>query len=171
MKTCCNCRSIFPNSSSPAPIRVIYSAFCDLIRFHFYYAETLFDDETPAATEPLPQDFAAQQFRCADTIRLVDFHYEIQDLLDMEANGLDLEAFADLFRPVGSTALFMRREGMVACESLSDEFSLLLLNCQEANGIGHLVGEGPGAREMIELLNIAWEEGLLKTATAAAAGP
>jgi len=146
-------------------------ALCDLIRFHFHYAETLLGAETPATAQPVPENLVNETFHCVPSLRLVDFHYEIQDLLDMEANGLDLEAFVDLFRPVGSTALFFRRGGEVACESLSDEFSLLLLNCQEGNRVDHLVDEQVGRDVMIELLTLAWEEGLLELATAAEADP
>ncbi|PLY07764.1 MAG: B12-binding domain-containing radical SAM protein [Desulfuromonas sp.] len=147
------------------------AALSDLVRFHYHYAEALLGAETPAAQQPLPEDLSKAVLRCAPSLRLVDFHYEIQDLLDMEASGLDLEAFVDLFRPVGSTALFFRREGEVACESLSDEFSLLLLNCREANRVEHLVDESFGRDVMIELLTLAWEEGLLEIATAGEAGP
>jgi len=146
-------------------------ALCDLIRFHFHYAEALLGPETPAASQPAPENLVETTLRCAASLRLVDFHYEIQDLLDMEANGLDLEAFVDLFRPVGSTALFLRRGGEVACESLSDEFSLLLLNCGEGNRVDHLVDERVGRDVMIELLALAWEEGLLELTTAAEADP
>lgn len=146
-------------------------AFSDLIRFHHYHAETLLGPETPASTEPFPEDFTHRKFHCVASIQLVDFYYEIQDLLDMEASGLNVEAFVDLFRPVGSTALFIQREGEVACESLSDEFSLLLLNCREPNRVAHLVDEQLGDSEMTELLKLAWEEGLLNSPTAEAEGP
>jgi len=146
-------------------------AMTDLIRFHYHYAESVLGPETPPATAPLPQNWQELSMRLTAGVRLVDFSYEIQDLLDMEGEGLDLEVFADLFRPVGSTALFLRRGGEVACESLSDDFTLLLNSCRSSVPVARLVGESQARDEALELLTLAWEEGLIEAATAAAASP
>ena len=145
-------------------------AMNDLIRFHFHYAECLLGAETPPNDAPPPELGPTERFRLVDSLRLIDFSYEIQDLLDMEADGLDLEAFVDLFTPVGSTALFIKREGEVACESLSDDFALLLKGMGARGGSPQAPVDLPAA-EVDELLTVAWGEGLIERATAEAAGP
>jgi len=146
-------------------------AMRDLIRFHFYFAETLLGEETPPALEPPPENLATELFRLVPSLQLVDFHYEIADLLNMEASGLDLDAFADLFRPVGSTALFLRRGDEVACESLGTAFAQLLRECREPRTLATLSIADANAAELVELLTVAWEEGLLAQVTAGEADP
>jgi len=131
----------------------------DLMRYHFHYAETLLGPETaPAASEP-PADAWTQPWQLAPHVHLVPFAYEIGNLLEMEEFAL--EEFAELFRPVGSVALFLRRGEEVICESLEEDALNLLRHCD-----GHRTPEaiyaGSVEREIgEEILQFAVGEGLL----------
>jgi radical SAM superfamily enzyme YgiQ (UPF0313 family) len=105
----------------------ILQAALDLIRYHFHYAETLLEEDLQPAEDFDAENLWQRKWRRSPRIRLVPFYYEILDLLEMEE--IDLEAFADLFRPVGSVALFCRRDGEVLCESMEEDFLTLLRNC------------------------------------------
>jgi hypothetical protein len=93
----------------------------------------------------------------------VPFAYEILDLLEMEE--MQLEEIATLFRPVGSVALFMRRDNEVFCESLSEEMLRLLKHSNGnmspkdifAGSLSQATGE--------ELVQFAVLEGLLQEAS------
>ncbi len=109
----------------------LISIFLDLLCYHFHYAETLLGDELPALelADPTQVDFWETPWRRPSKLRMVPFAYEILDLLEME--GMQLEEFAEMFRPVGSVALFMRRDDEVFCESLGEDMLRLL---QQSNG-------------------------------------
>lgn len=139
----------------------LVSVFLDLLCYHFHYAETLLGEELlpPAEELALPKDIWETPWQRSDKFRLVPFAYEILDLMEVEE--MQMDEFAHLFRPVGSTALFMRRENEVFCESLSDEMLRLL---QQSNG--HLspkeIFAGSLTRETgEELVQFAVYEGLL----------
>jgi radical SAM superfamily enzyme YgiQ (UPF0313 family) len=102
------------------------SVFLDLLCYHFHYAETLLGEELtpPAGDQPPQANFWETPWRRSEKCRLVPFAYEILDLLEMEE--MHLEEIAALFRPVGSVALFLRRDNEVLCESLSEEMLRLL---------------------------------------------
>ena len=102
-------------------------AALDLIRYHFHFAETLLEDELTPAEGFENIDTWHQPWVKSSSIRLIPFAYEILDLLEMDE--VDLDEFSDLFRPVGSVALFYRREGEVMCESMEEDFLSLLQNC------------------------------------------
>jgi len=104
----------------------LVSIFLDLLCYHFNYAETLLGEELlPISSESmLEKDAWETPWQRSNKFRLVPFAYEILDLLEME--GMYLEEMTNLFRPVGSVALFMRRENQVFCESLSEEMLQLL---------------------------------------------
>ncbi len=105
----------------------ILQAALDLIRYHFHYNETLLEEEIGAAEGIDDVEVWSQAWGTSPHIRLIPFSYEILDLLEMEE--VDLEEFSELFRPVGSVALFCRREGEVLCESMEEDFLTLLQNC------------------------------------------
>jgi len=102
-------------------------AALDLIRYHFHYCETLLEPDLQPIEDLETADVWTRKWRRAPQIRLVPFAYEILDLLEMEE--IDLEEFAELFRPVGSVALFCRRGGEVLCESIEEDLLTLLQNC------------------------------------------
>ena len=139
----------------------LISIFLDLLCYHFNYAETLLGEELlPISGESLLQQAAWETpWQRSKKFRLVPFAYEILDLLEME--GLHLEEMTALFRPVGSVALFMRRDNQVLCESLGEEMLQLLrqsdgrLSPREifAGSVSQATGE--------ELVRFAVSEGLL----------
>jgi hypothetical protein len=82
-----------------------------------------------ANDKTLRRDIWETPWQRSDKCRLVPFAYEILDLLEME--DMQLDEIATLFRPVGSVALFMRRDNEVLCESLGEEMLRLL---KDSNG-------------------------------------
>ena len=139
----------------------LVSIFLDLLCYHFNYAETLLSEELlPISGEaPLEKNAWETPWQRSNKFRLVPFAYEILDLLEME--GMYLEEMTNLFRPVGSVALFMRRDNQVFCESLGEEMLQLLrqsdgrLSPREifAGSVSQATGE--------ELVQFAVSEGLL----------
>jgi tRNA A37 methylthiotransferase MiaB len=142
----------------------LVSIFLDLLCYHFNYAETLLGEElVPMSEASLAQENAWESpWQRSHKFRLVPFAYEILDLLEME--GMHLEEMTTLFRPVGSVALFMRRQNQVFCESLGEEMLQLLkrsdgsLSPREifAGSVSQATGE--------ELVQFAVSEGLLHPA-------
>lgn len=139
----------------------LVSIFLDLLCYHFHYAETLLGEELqPLPEENLPVTALWETpLRRSGNFRLVPFAYEIIDLLELE--GIQLEEMATLFRPVGSVALFMRRDNEVFCESLGEEMLRLLKQSDGtlsprdifAGSLSQTIGE--------ELAQLAVAEGLL----------
>ncbi|MDH3997279.1 MAG: DUF4080 domain-containing protein, partial [Desulfuromonadales bacterium] len=140
------------------------SIFLDLLCYHFHYAETLLGEELlpPPQSDLEKIDFWETPWKRSEQLRLVPFAYEILDLLEME--GMQLDEFADLFRPVGSVALFMRRDSEVFCESLGEDMQRLL---KESNGQlspKQIFGGSLSKETGCELVEFAAFEGLLQLA-------
>ena len=140
----------------------LVSLFLDLLCYHFHYAETLLGEELlPPADEALLQtDLWESPLQRSDKCRLVPFAYEILDLLDMEQ--MELEEIASLFRPVGSVALFMRRDNEVFCESLSDEMLRLLKQSNGSLSPKDIFAGSLSKATGVELVQFAVSEGLLQ---------
>jgi radical SAM superfamily enzyme YgiQ (UPF0313 family) len=141
----------------------LVSVFLDLLCYHFHYAETLLGEELlpPSDNSLLERDLWETPWKSSNKCRLVPFAYEILDLLEMEE--MQLEEFAGLFRPVGSVALFMRRDNEVFCESLSEEM-LRLLKLSNGKLSPKEIFAGSLSRETgEELVEFAVSEGLLVT--------
>ena len=139
----------------------LVAAADDLLDYHFYYAETLLGPETlPMEPERLRGlDAWKTPLLLNPLVRLVSFHYEIVDLLEM--GELRLEPFANMFRPVGSVALFLRRGDEVVCESLQEDFLLLLRQSDGKHSPQEIFyGEVP-ADQGREMVDFALAEGLL----------
>ncbi|PLX81477.1 MAG: hypothetical protein C0616_04025 [Desulfuromonas sp.] len=135
----------------------------DLIRFHFHHAETGLGEETlpPVSGEELSEDeLWHTAWHLTTGVRLVPFHYEIVDLLEME--GADLESCATLLRPVGSTAIFLRRAGEVIFESLNDDMARLLTGCRGGQTPEQIFSGSISAAEGSELVFWAASEGLIQ---------
>lgn len=136
-------------------------AALDLLRYHFHYAETLLGAETlPAPVETLAGiDLWSTRWRRAPTVRLVRFAYEFIDLL--ETGEPDLEQFTELFRPVGSVALFARRGAEVFCESLQEEFLKLLEGSDGTRSPKEIFAGSLSRAQGEEIVSFAVAEGLL----------
>ena len=136
-------------------------AALDLLRYHFYYAETVIGAETlPAPPEKLAgRDLWTTHWRVASTVRLVRFAYEVVDLLEM--GEPDLEQFSELFRPVGSVALFARRGREVLCESLQEDFLKLLEGSNGTRTPKEIFAGSLSRAQGEEIVSFAVAEGLL----------
>ncbi len=139
-------------------------AALDLLRFHFHYAETLLGPElVPPDPESLADlDLWSTPLQTSSQLRMVPFNYEILDLLEM--GEADLEQMAELFRPVGSVALFARRGEEVLCESLEEDFLRLLSACRQGKSAQEVFGGSMTLEEGNEIVEFALAEGFLKPA-------
>ncbi len=142
----------------------LVSVFLDLLCYHFHYAETLLGEELlpPVDETLLDTDFWETPLHRSDKCRLVPFAYEILDLLEVEE--MQLDEFASLFRPVGSVALFMRREEEVFCESLSEEMLKLLKESNSKLSPKEIFAGSVSVATGKELVQFAVYEGLLQPA-------
>jgi len=77
--------------------------------------------------------------------------------------GADLEEFTQMFRPVGSSALFLRRNDEVVCESLQEDFYRLLQGSDGERTPEQIFAGGIDRREAGEILEFAISEGILVT--------
>ncbi len=138
------------------------SVFLDLLCYHFHYAETLLGEELLPPQEPLKPgtDLWQTPWQRSSKCRLVPFAYEILDLLEVEE--MQLNEFASLFRPVGSVALFMRREDEVFCESLSEEMLKLLRESNSKLSPKEIFAGSLSQSTGKELVEFALFEGLLQ---------
>jgi radical SAM superfamily enzyme YgiQ (UPF0313 family) len=133
----------------------------DLIRYHYHYAETVLGPETiPAESEQLrPLDLWTTRWRLNPASRVVRFRYEIIDLLQVDE--MDLRQFVNLFRPVGSTALFLRRGGEIVCESLEEDFARLLQGSDGSRSPQEIFDGSVNRQEGEEFIEFAVSEGIL----------
>ncbi len=140
----------------------LISIFLDLLCYHFHYAETVLGEElAPPGDQSLLQgDLWESPWQRARQCRLVPFAYEILDLLEMEE--MEAQEIATLFRPVGSVALFMRRDSEVICESLSEEMLRLLKNSNGSLSPKDIFAGSLPRAAGEELVRFAVSEGLLQ---------
>ena len=138
------------------------SIFLDLLCYHFHYAETVLGEElVPSSDQNLLQgNLWESPWQRARQCRLVPFAYEILDLLEVEE--MQAEEIATLFRPVGSVALFMRRDSEVICESLSEEMLRLLKNSNGSLSPKDIFAGSLPQAAGEELVRFAVSEGLLQ---------
>ncbi len=139
----------------------LWPAAQDLLRYHYYYAETLLGGETLPAT---PEELRGRGlwntcWRTAPTLRLVPFHYEILDLQELAEPNL--EQITRLFRPVGSVGLFLRRGNEVLCESLEEDFLTLLRGSDGGRSPREIFAGSVSRGEGEEIVEFAVAEGLL----------
>ncbi len=140
----------------------LVAALQDLLNYHYHYAETLLNTPVLPLEAQLPagEELWQTRWHTAPQIRLVTFTYEIVDLMDME--DFDLETFAELFRPVGSVGMFLRRNDEVYCESLTEDFHNLMGSC-DGSLTPQQIFEGTLPRPAAEeLVSFAVAEGLLQ---------
>lgn len=137
----------------------LLQASLDLIRYHFHYAETLLGSEANPAGNLEAEDLWQMPWKRSRHIRLVPFYYEILDLLETEE--VDIEQFAELFRPVGSVGLFFRRGDEVICESLEEDLLTLLENSDGTKTPDEIFSGSIPRNEGEEVVRFAAEEGFI----------
>jgi hypothetical protein len=119
------------------------SVFLDLLCYHFHYAETILGEELLPPQEPFePQTNLWENL--------------------LEVEEMQLDEFASLFRPVGSVALFMRRDDEVFCESLSEEMLRLLRESNSGLSPKEIFAGSLSQATGEELVEFAVYEGLLQ---------
>ena len=132
----------------------------DLIRYHYHYAETLLGPELFPQEEFITEaDPWRQRWRLADQLRLVDFNYELDELMAM--GGMDLKKIHKTLGKGGSTGIFLRRGQEVVCESLQDAFCKLLKGSNGKTTPAEILSDC-NFDEGMELLEFAISEGLLR---------
>lgn len=134
-------------------------AALDLMRFHYHYAETLMGEEALPAQGLQDRNPWTTPWRTSPAVRLVSFSYEILDLQEMVEP--DLEAVTAMFRPVGSTAVFLRRGEEVICESLEDDFLRLLRESDGRRSPRDIFGGTLPSEQGTEIVEFALAEGFL----------
>ncbi len=141
----------------------LISIFLDLLCYHFHYAETVLGEELVPPDDQnalLQGNLWESPWQRARQCRLVPFTYEILDLLEMEE--MEAQEIVALFRPVGSMALFMRRNSEVICESLSEEMQSLLKNSNGSLSPKEIFAGSLPQATGEELVRFAVSEGLLQ---------
>lgn len=131
----------------------------DLIQYHYNYAETLLAQELlPSQGIRIDADAWHRRWERSKQLRLVDFNYELDELMEM--GGLELKDLYKALAPNGSTGIFLRRGQEVICESLQDDFARLLKgSIGQATPAEILPEYAPD--EGMEILEFALREGLL----------
>lgn len=148
----------------------LVSAVLDLLCYHYHYAETLLGEELLPLEEEVSDGarlWEVPLYRVPQ-LRLVPFSYEILDLLEIEE--MALEDFVNLFRPVGSTALFLRRGNEVYCESLDEDLLRLLRQSDGQRTPAEIFAGCLPEVTGLELVAFAVGEGMLRPAAPATAG-
>ncbi|MFO7983877.1 MAG: radical SAM protein [Desulfuromonadales bacterium] len=138
----------------------LHALVLDLVHYHYNYAEALLGPEVlpsePEEVRHLP--LLDTRWRRHPDLRLVEFTFEINDLLQI--GDATLHKILLLLRPVGSTALFLRRGPEVACESLQEDF-LSLLQGSDASRTPRQILAGSDPAEVEQWVDFALAEGLL----------
>ncbi len=130
---------------------------CDILGYHYRYAETLLGDETlPAIDEPSEESV----FCLAKGVCLVKFRCDILGALETEE--IDLQRWGNLVEQTPTIGLMIRRGGQVLSEVLTEEFAELLSRAKEGQTRQQLLAGLP-AEEAQELFQFALQEGLLVT--------
>lgn len=132
----------------------------DLLNYHYHYAETLLGGElpTPKQVSITHKDWH-RRWKRADRLQLVDFHYDLDELL--ENGGLPLDVIARTLQPEASTALFLRRGSDILCESLQKPFIKLLRKSDGTRPASAILVDCD-REDALEMLEFAVQEGLLQ---------
>lgn len=137
-------------------------AALDLIDYHYHYAAAILapPPNLPTDRELARMDLLAEHFAVSPGARLVEFSYEILDIL--EAGDIDLQEFAACFTPTGSWAAIYVRGDEVFTESLIEPFFRLLRQLDGQNAAGSLASAlGIPADEACSFLEFAAAEGII----------
>jgi len=130
---------------------------CDILDYHYHYAETLLGEETLPAETEIPDKAVLY---LAKGVCLVNFRCDILGALEEEE--IDLRRWGKLIEQTATIGLMIRRGGQVFSEVLTEEFAELLGRAKQGQTRQQLLTGSP-AEEANELLQFALAEGLLVT--------
>lgn len=133
----------------------------DLVDYHYHYAAALLTPpEQPPGRNKDKGRLLHMPLRLAGSVRLVEFHYEILEILD--AGVPDIRRLADTLVPVGSfAAIYPGRDG-VCTESLAEPYFRLLERLNGTNPAGRIAADLElEADEATHFLLFALTEGIV----------
>jgi len=121
----------------------------DILRYHFYYAETLLGREVLPREDGCP---SAGQFKKAIGVELLDFNYDLVEAL--ATSEIDLRQWLHYLEKTPTSVLMLRRGGQVMCEAVSPEFADFLRHPNDRWKKKHT--------EQAEFREFSWQQGLLE---------
>jgi len=121
----------------------------DILRYHFYYAETLLGREVLPREDGCP---SAGQFKKAIGVELLDFNYDL--VAALATSEIDLRQWSRVLEKTPTSALMLRRGGQVMCEAISPAFADFLRHPKVSQRKKHA--------ENAEFLAFSWQQGLVE---------
>jgi hypothetical protein len=129
----------------------------DLIQYHYNYAALLISPYQDV--KPQSSSFTNTSFLLAPTARIVQFKYDINELLDCGEPNL-LWMYQHL-SPSGSHAVMYRHNGLVCSEALDTQYMILLVKIRDGKFTADSSEAGLTKEEMREFLEFAVSEGII----------
>lgn len=121
----------------------------DILRYHFYYAETLLGNEALPRGEACP---SGEQLKQANGVQLIDFKYDLVEAL--ATSEINLPQWLRSLEKTPTSALMLRRGGQVMCEAISPEFANFLRHPNDLRGRKRT--------EQAEFREFSWQQGLVE---------
>jgi hypothetical protein len=154
-------RSFLGRTFSRPGLKRLLPVVLDLVDYHYHYAAALLTPpERPSKRMRDKGRLLQTTLRLAGSVRLAEFHYEIQEILD--AGVPDIRRLADALAPAGSFAAIYPGSDGVCTESLAEPYFRLLERLaggRSADGIA--VGLGLQPDEIRRFLLFALDEGIV----------
>ena len=147
---------------SPKKVKRFLPLVLDLVNYHFQYATVLLAPPSPetSADSQVPANVCASGLRLAPSARIVQFTYEIEELLD--CGEPHIPWMYEHLAQTGSQAVIYRNGGMVCTEALAPPYILLLEQIRDNGGRDDISGTGLTSDEAGEFLIFALQEGILQ---------
>ncbi|MBW4055267.1 MAG: B12-binding domain-containing radical SAM protein [Proteobacteria bacterium] len=132
----------------------------DLVNYHHLYAAALLAPlPEPGKDSHIPGNVGNVRFRLDPSATLVNFTYEITELLD--CGEPQIHWMYDNFSQSGSHAVIYRNDGMVYTESLDAAYILLLEQIRDRDGKINIPETGLTKDEIHDFLEFALQEKFL----------
>jgi len=151
---------------APKRLKRLLPLVLDLVDYHHYYAAALLSPPPNPPDEQLLETLPLLELpaRISSSARLVQFSYEILDILD--AGEPNIRTFSDQFRPSGSWAVIYPSRDGIATESLIKPY-FRLLELQDGLTLCGVISTRLNipADEALSFLQFAAAEGILQFST------
>ncbi len=135
----------------------------DLARYHNQYAAVLLAQMPEPANEAgLPVNLCEANLVLAPSVRIADFTYDIEELLD--CGEPQIYWMYENLRQSGSQAVIYRSRDMVCTESLAEPYILLLKQIRDGSGKVITNSFGLSTNETNDFLLFALQEGIVLNA-------